>query len=100
VSGVCLFLWVAGSSHLKKLATEQRANMKCCVSLHKSPSEAVQMLEEVYDKVTIKKIQVYNWHKSFCDDHASVNDDLRCRQSSTSTNDENIEPLHNIVQSD
>jgi hypothetical protein len=45
-------------------------------------------------------MQVYNWHKCFRDGHASVNDDLHCRQPSTLANDENIEPVHNVVQSD
>jgi hypothetical protein len=45
-------------------------------------------------------MQVYNWHKYFRDGHANVNDDLHCRQPSTSANDENIEPVHNVVQND
>jgi hypothetical protein len=32
----------------------------------KCPSETLLMLEEVYCKVTMKKTQVYRWHK--CDD--------------------------------
>jgi hypothetical protein len=37
------------------------------------------------------KTQVYVWHKRFCDDRASVNDDARCVRPSTATKDENIE---------
>jgi hypothetical protein len=40
------------------LAKEQRANIKCCVLLHKYPSGALQMLEETYGKMDIKKTQV------------------------------------------
>jgi acetone carboxylase gamma subunit len=35
------------------------------------------MLEEVYGKEVMKKMQVYECHKYFCDECASVNDDLR-----------------------
>jgi hypothetical protein len=45
-------------------ATEQYTKIKCCVLLLKSPSETLQMLEEVYGK-TVKKMQAYEWHKLF-----------------------------------
>jgi hypothetical protein len=44
-------------------AAEQRTNITFCVLLHISPSETLQMLEEVYVKATMKKSQVYWWHK-------------------------------------
>jgi hypothetical protein len=40
-------------------ATGQRANIKCCVLLHKSPAETVIMLEEEYSKETMNKNAVY-----------------------------------------
>jgi hypothetical protein len=49
------------------LATEQRANINCCVLLHKYPSEALQMLEEKYGKMDIKKLQVYEGQRRFHD---------------------------------
>jgi hypothetical protein len=67
VSAVCLFLWIVGSLHLKMPATEQHANKKFCVLLHKSPSETLWLLEEVYGKAAIKKMQVYKWYKCFWD---------------------------------
>jgi hypothetical protein len=50
VSGFCLFLWIVGLLHLKMSATEQHANIICCVLLQKSPSEKLQMLEEAINK--------------------------------------------------
>jgi hypothetical protein len=44
-------------------ATEQNAKIAFCVLLHISPSETFQMLEEVYVQATMKKTQVYGWHK-------------------------------------
>jgi hypothetical protein len=46
VSVVCLFLWNVGLLHLKVSATEC-ANIKFHVLLYKSPSETLQMLEEL-----------------------------------------------------
>jgi transposase len=48
----------------------------------------------------MKPTQVYEWHKSFRDGRASVNDDPRCGRPSTSTNDEDIERVRNVVRSD
>jgi hypothetical protein len=36
----------------------------------------------------VKKTQVYEWHKRFRDDHASVSDSLCCEKLSTLTNDD------------
>jgi hypothetical protein len=45
------------------------------------------MLEEVQDKVAMKKTEVCEWHECFQEDH----DDPFFGRLSTSTNDENIE---------
>jgi hypothetical protein len=64
---------------------------------HKSPSETLQIPEEAYAKVAMKKIQVYEWHKRFHDGSAS-DDGIPCRgRPSLSKNDENIERVSNIV---
>jgi hypothetical protein len=58
----CLFVPADCCSHLKLLATE-RVNITFCVLLHKSPFETLQILEEGFDGVAMKKMQVYEWHK-------------------------------------
>jgi hypothetical protein len=40
-------------------ATEECANIKLYVLQYKDPSETLQMLEEAYGKVAVKKMQVY-----------------------------------------
>ncbi|GBN31099.1 hypothetical protein AVEN_48528-1 [Araneus ventricosus] len=42
---------------------EQRANIKFCVLLAKSPSETLEMLKKAYRKDAMKKTAVYEWHK-------------------------------------
>jgi hypothetical protein len=63
-------------SHFKISATEYE-NTQFCVSLHISPSEILQMVEEANGKVVMQRTQVNTWHKCGC---ASVNDDP-CRGS-------------------
>jgi hypothetical protein len=59
-------------------ATEQRANIKCCVLQNESPSETLRMLAEAYGKAAMKKTQVYEYHKRFHDGRANVIDDPLC----------------------
>jgi hypothetical protein len=40
------------------LSTEQRANIKLCVFLYKSPSETLRMREEAFGKAAMKKTQI------------------------------------------
>jgi hypothetical protein len=48
------------------------------------------MLEELYGTVTMKKTQVYDWHKRFLDGRSSVNDNPSCGLPPSSTEDENV----------
>jgi hypothetical protein len=47
-----------------------------------------------------KKTQVYEWHKSFRDGRASVNDDPRCARPLTSMKDEHIARVRNVARND
>jgi hypothetical protein len=78
-------------------ATEQIANIKPCVLLYKSPLQTLQMLEEAYGKVAVKKMQVHEWHKRSCIDCISAHEDLFCGQPSTLIEEENIKCVHNAV---
>jgi hypothetical protein len=55
------------------------------------------MLKEACDKVAMKKMQIFKKHKCFHDGCASVEDNARCKQPSTSTNAKIIEQMHNVV---
>jgi hypothetical protein len=45
------------------LATEQRANIKFCILLHKSPPATLRMFEDPFGRAAIKKTQIHEWHK-------------------------------------
>jgi hypothetical protein len=70
---------------------EQRMNIKSCVLLQKSPAETLTMLQQVYDDREMKKSQVYDWHKHFCDGLESVDSDLFSGRPSVSSNEANVE---------
>jgi hypothetical protein len=44
---------------------EQTVNVKFCVKLQKSPSEASELLKTVYDESIMSKSNVFKWHKRF-----------------------------------
>jgi hypothetical protein len=48
----------------------------------------------------MKRTQVYKWHKRLRNGRSSVDDDQRCGLSSTSTKEENIQRVRNVVLSD
>jgi hypothetical protein len=93
-----IFVWIVVSSHLKMSATEY-ANIKCCVLLHRSPSETLRMLEEACLKAVIRKPLVYELNKGFHDGRASVDDDPLCGRPSAWTNHGNIARVCNLVLS-
>jgi hypothetical protein len=62
---------------LKMSVIEQRAIIKFCVLLHRSPSEPLRMPEEAYGKASMKKTRLYECRKHFRDGRASVIDDPR-----------------------
>lgn len=78
---------------------EQRANIKFCVLLHKSAAETVLLLNEAYGEASLKKSQVYDWHKRFRDGRESLEDDTRSGRPLTSVNPVNIERVKEIVRS-
>lgn len=55
--------------------TEQQANIKSCVLLQKSPSEMLTILQKAYGDRAMKKLQVYDWQKWFCEDWVTVDYD-------------------------
>jgi hypothetical protein len=68
--------------------------------LHRSLSETLRIIDEGYGKAAMKKKQVYKWHKGFRDGRANVNDDPHSGRPSTSTNNENMERVGNVVRDD
>lgn len=80
--------------------TEQRANIKFCVLLHKSPSETLRLLQEAYGEAAMKKTQVFSWHKRFSEGRVIIKDDQRTGRPSTSTNEANIQRVRDVIMDD
>ncbi|GBN89471.1 hypothetical protein AVEN_14452-1 [Araneus ventricosus] len=78
---------------------EQPANIKFCVSLEKSPSETLEMLKKAYGNDAMKKTTVYERHKRFREGRTNI-DDPRTGRPSSSTADENVERVREIVRVD
>jgi hypothetical protein len=83
VLAVYLFRRIVGSSHLKMF--KEREYIRVCVSLNKSPSETLGMLEEAYGNAAMKKTQVCDWHNHFNDGRSIASDDPCCGRPFTST---------------
>ena len=58
------------------------------------------MLKKAYEKDTMKKTAVYEWHKRFREGRTNIKDDPRTRRPSSSTADENVERVREIVRAD
>ena len=69
------------------MTTEQRTNLKLLVRLEKSPSEALCMLQQVYQEQTLSRSTVFLWHQRFKEGREDVEDDPRGGRPSTSRNE-------------
>uniref|UniRef100_A0A1B6MJV2 Mos1 transposase HTH domain-containing protein n=1 Tax=Graphocephala atropunctata TaxID=36148 RepID=A0A1B6MJV2_9HEMI len=83
---------------LKMALSEQRANIKFCVLLQKSPCETLELLNQAYRDEAMKKSQVYEWHKRFREGRINIEDDDRSGRPSTATTDDNIERVRQVVR--
>ncbi|GBN59300.1 Putative uncharacterized protein FLJ37770 [Araneus ventricosus] len=79
---------------------EQRANIKFCVLLEKSPSETLEMLKKAYGNDAMKKTAVYKWHKRFHKGRTNIKDDHGTGHPSSSNADENVESFREIGRVD
>jgi hypothetical protein len=59
---------------------EQWINLKFCMKAGKSASETLALLTLAYDKCTMKKLSVFDWHRQFKDVLEYVLDDSRSGQ--------------------
>ena len=57
------------------MTTEQRTNLKFIVCFGKSLSEALCMLQQVYQEPTLSHSTVFFWHKRFKEGREDVEDD-------------------------
>jgi len=48
-----------------RMSVEQRINLKFLVCLRKTPTEAVNLLQEVYGDDTMSRTRLFEWHRKF-----------------------------------
>ena len=77
--------------------TEQRTNQKFLVRLGKTPSQAHEMLKQVYGDNAMSRTRVFEWHKRFKEGCKEVEDDSRSGRLSTSRTEVNVERAKQIV---
>jgi len=92
----CVF-WCA-TSRMSELELEQRMNIKFLVKLGKSGNKIREMLVQVYRDNAMKKTAVYKWVKRFSEGRESVTDEERSGRPATSTTEENIANIRQIVR--
>jgi len=81
-------------------SAEQRTNLKFLVKLGKTPSEALELLQQVYGDETMSRSHVFEWHKRFKEGRQDVEDDPRSGRPSTSRTDANVERVRQAVRDD
>ncbi|KAG5331092.1 SETMR methyltransferase, partial [Acromyrmex heyeri] len=78
---------------------EQRAAIKFCFKLKKTPSETLELLQTAYGNECLSRSKVFEWYARFKAGRESLADDPREGRPSTSTTDANIERVRVAVAS-
>lgn len=76
---------------------EQRVCLKFCVANEISCAESLKMLEKAYGESVLSKTRAYEWYKAFKEGREVVDDLPRSGRPSTSTTDDNIDKVKEIV---
>lgn len=76
---------------------EQRVCLKFCVLNEISCADSLRMLEKAYGDSVLSKTQVYEWYKAFKDGREIVEDLPRSGRPSTSSTNDNVEKIKEIV---
>ena len=79
---------------------EQRTNLKFLVWLGKTPSECLELLQQVYGNNAMSCTLVFEWHKRFNEGREEVEDEQRSRRPSTSRTADNTEQVKQLVRAD
>lgn len=78
---LCVFSRALVNSSLisdrQAIGTEQRTNLKFLARLGKTPSEALNMLQQVYRDETMSCSRVFEWHTIFKEGRKDMKDDPR-----------------------
>ena len=76
---------------------DQRICIKFCVKNEIKCNKVWEMLTKAYGESAMSKTRVYEWYKRFQDGREDVEDDERSGRPSTSTTDENVEKVEEMV---
>lgn len=79
---------------------EQRAAIKFCFKLGKSPSETYELVKQAYQNEALGQAMVYRWHKLFREGRESIEDEPRSGCPKSGRNKENIEKIADILKND
>ena len=82
------------------MSLEQPINLKFLVCLGKTPTEILNLLNQVYVDNAMSRPGVFKWHKRFKDGRKKVEDDPRSGKPSTGRNDENIQLMRQKLHGD
>ena len=82
------------------MSVEQQFNLKFLVHLGKTPTEALNLLQEVYGDDTMSRTRLFEWHRRFKEGREKVEDDCRSGRPFTRRRDENVERVRQKVWSD
>ncbi|XP_029672795.1 protein GVQW3-like [Formica exsecta] len=78
---------------------EQRANIKFCVKLEKSPTKTLQMIQQAYGDSAMHKSNVMKWYKRFREGREKITDDKRCGAPVIKATNKHREKLAILVRS-
>ena len=79
---------------------EQRYAIKFCVKLNKSATEIFASLTEAYGDATLSRTMVLKWHRALKEGRENVEDDPRSGRPISSTNDQNVEVVRDVMAKD
>ena len=86
--------------NLHGMNLEQRTNLKFLVRLGKTPSECLELLQQVYGNNAMSRTRVFEWHKRFKEGREEVEDNQRSGRPSTSRTADNTEQVKQLVRAD
>ena len=85
---------------VRRRSVEQRINLKFFVRLGKTPTEALNLLQEVCDDDAMSRTRLFEWHRRFKERREEVEDDHRSGRPSTSRTDENVKRVRQKMRGD
>ncbi|KAJ8947417.1 hypothetical protein NQ318_009623 [Aromia moschata] len=84
----------------KQRSLEQRMAIKFCVKLEKSAAETIPMLKKAFGVDCLSDRQIFRWRKAFAEGREDVNDENRAGRPSTSSSDDNVKRVRDLLNTD